>query len=92
MSNHHSILNCLNLKDTRIIFEEEFCVRMRHSKGELSVFKAHLTEEPPQVCPKCGCLNEGKIIKHGSQVVHIKIPNVSHHPSRLDLKKQRYLC
>ena len=92
MSNHHSILNCLNLKDTRIIFEEEFCVRIRHSKGELSVFKAHLTEEPPQVCPKCGCLNEGKIIKHGSQVVHIKIPNVSHHPSRLDLKKQRYLC
>ena len=45
-----------------------------------------------EFCPKCGCINDGCIIKKGCEKSLIKINKISEITSYLELRKQVYKC
>ena len=84
----------LNIKDNNINFNEN-CLESKNIKGkETKVFHGHLTYNP-EICPKCGAINEGynDIIKwNWKRNCKIKLPKISGYNSLLVLDKQRFLC
>lgn len=85
------ILKTLNLKDKNIKFYEK-SVTEEEIKGKRSlIYHAYLTYDV-QSCPKCGCLNDNSIDKHGFKQSKIKLPAVSKLNTYLYLDKQRYKC
>ena len=85
------ILKTLNLRDTNIKFYEK-SITEEVIKGKRSlIYHAYLTYEV-ETCPKCGCLNNGLIDKHGFKLSRIKMPSVSKLDTYLYLNKQRYYC
>lgn len=93
MSITNSILLTLNIKDDSIHFDEN-CVSEEKFKGIHSlIYEGTLSYDPPSCCPICGCINENhSIIKHGSKVVHVRLPAVSKKQTILRLHKQRFFC
>ena len=69
----------LNIKDNNIYFDEN-CLKNKNIKGkETKVFHGHLTYNP-EICPKCGAINEGynDIIKwNWKRNCKIKLPKIS---------------
>ena len=84
----------LNIKDNNINFNEN-CLESKNIKGkETKVFYGYLTYIP-EICPKCGAINEGynDIIKwNWKRNCKIKLPKISGYNSLLVLDKQRFLC
>ena len=84
----------LNIKDNNIYFDEN-CLKNKNIKGkETKVFHGHLTYNP-EICPKCGAINEGynDIIKwNWKRNCKIKLPKISGYNCLLVLDKQRFLC
>ena len=84
----------LNIKDNNIYFDEN-CLKSKNIKGkETKVFHGHLTYNP-EICPKCGAINEGynDIIKwNWKRNCKIKLPKISGYNCLLALYKQRFLC
>ena len=84
----------LNIKDNNIYFDEN-CLKSKNIKGkETKVFHGHLTYNP-EICPKCGAINEGynDIIKwNWKRNCKIKLPKISGYNCLLALDKQRFLC
>ena len=91
MSLTNIILKTLNLRDTNIKFYEK-SITEKVVKGKRSlIYHAYLTYEV-ETCPKCCCLNNGFIDKHGFKLSRIKMPSVSKLDTYLYLNKQRYYC
>ena len=84
----------LNIKDNNIYFDEN-CLESKNIKGkETKVFHGLLTYNP-EICPKCGAINEGynDIIKwNWKRNCKIKLPKISGYNCLLVLDKQRFLC
>ena len=84
----------LNIKDNNIYFDEN-CLKSKNIKGkETKVFHGLLTYNP-EICPKCGAINEGynDIIKwNWKRNCKIKLPKISGYNCLLVLDKQRFLC
>ena len=84
----------LNIKDNNIYFDEN-CLESKNIKGkETKVFHGYLTYIP-EICPKCGAINEGynDIIKwNWKRNCKIKLPKISGYNCLLVLDKQRFLC
>lgn len=93
MSQSHSIRITLNLKDKNIIFGENY-LEIESIKGvETLVYSGNLSPATPKKCRKCNLPNiSNSIIKNGSKVTTIKLPNISNCRAILRLKKQRYFC
>ena len=91
MSINNSILKLLNMKDSNLIFDENFCQERNIKNKRSLIIKGYLKNEF-EYCPCCGCINNGTIIKYGSKTCLIKIPKISELDSYLELKKQKYLC
>jgi len=91
MSHNDSIIKILDLKDPRIIFNEEFCVDEKIRGTTAKVFYGVLAEKP-KACPHCGHIYDTKIIKHGFKVTRITLPKVSGFDTYLKLRKQRFFC
>ena len=83
----------LNIKDNNIYFDEN-CLKSKNIKGkETKVFHGLLTYNP-EICPKCGAINEGynDIIKwNWKRNCKIKLPKISGYNCLLVLDKQRFL-
>ena len=84
----------LNIKDENIYFYKD-CLKIVNIKGvETKVFHGYLTYIP-ELCPKCGCINEGfnDIIKwNWKKNCKIKITKTCGYNTLLILDKQRFLC
>lgn len=84
----------LNIKDNNIYFDEN-CLKSKNIKGkETKVFHGYLSYTP-EICPKCGAINEGynDIIKwNWKRNCKIKLPKISGYNCLLVLDKQRFLC
>lgn len=92
MSISNSILLSLNIKENNIILHEDF-IHEQFYRGFLSlIYEAFLSYPAPATCPICGSLNSHSIIKNGSKVSHILLPDVSNKQAVLKLHKQRFLC
>ena len=91
MSINNSILKLLNMKDSNLIFDENFCQERNIKNKRSLIIKGYLKNEF-EYCPCCGCINNSTIIKYGSKTCLIKIPKISELDSYLELKKQKYLC
>lgn len=92
MSHNNCIRVSLDLKDTNIYIDsiscEEYVIKGVRSK----IFKGTLAYKP-LACPCCGIKNEDYcIVKNGFISARIKWLSVSHYPTYLLLKKQRFLC
>ncbi len=84
----------LNIKDENIYFYDNYLEKVKIKNIDTLVFHAYLTYIP-ELCPKCGCINEGfdDIIKWNWKYnCKIKIPKISNFNSILLLDKQRFLC
>lgn len=91
MSITNSITKLLNFKEDNLIFNEDF-FEERQIKGiRCFVIKAYLFNNF-EFCPKCGCINDGCIIKKGCKKSLIKINKISEMTSYLELSKQYYKC
>ena len=87
--------NILNIKDEKIIFEENFLNEEKINGSTTKVFHGKLTYTPSH-CPKCGCvydIEQDNIIKYGlKKNCKIKIDKVSGFKTLLLLDKQRFYC
>ena len=91
MSINNSILKLLNMKDSNLIFDENFCEERNIKNKRSLIIRGYLKNEF-EYCPCCGCINDETIIKYGTKTCLIKIPKISELDSYLELKKQKYLC
>ena len=91
MSINNSILKLLNMKDSNLIFDENFFEEMNIKNKRCLIIKGYLKNEF-EYCPYCGCINSETIIKYGTKTSLIKIPKISGLDSYLKLNKQIYLC
>lgn len=91
MSINNSILKLLNMKDSNLIFDENFCEERNFKSKRCLIIRGYLKNEF-EYCPYCGCINDNTIIKYGTKTCLIKIPKISGLDSYLELKKQKYLC
>ena len=91
MSINNSILKLLNMKDSNLIFDENFCEERNIKNKRCLIIKGYLKNDL-EYCPNCGCINHNTIMKYGTKICFIKIPKISGLDSYLELKKQKYLC
>ena len=91
MSITNSILKLLNMKDSNLIFNENF-IDERKIKGKRCLIFSGYLKNNFEFCPLCGCINENTIIKKGTRKSLIKINKHAELISYLDLTKQRYKC
>ncbi len=91
MSNQNYITDLLELKDSNIIFKENFYYKEIINNITYKIFEGYLSYSPG-FCPKCGVVFDENFEKHGFITSNIKIPNVSGYKAILKLHKQRYLC
>ena len=91
MSNQNYITDLLELKDSNIIFKENFYYKEIINNITYKIFEGYLSYSP-DFCPKCGVVFDENFEKHGFITSNIKIPNVSGYKAILKLHKQRYLC
>ena len=91
MSINNSILKLPNMKDSNLIFDENFFEEINIKNKRCLIIKGYLKNEF-EYCPRCGCINDRTIIKYGLKTCLIKIPKISELDSYLELKKQKYLC
>lgn len=92
MSHSHCTRISLDLKDENITFPEKYCeekvVRGKRSKvyyGQLSY--------TPERCVNCGMENQASsIVKWGFKVSRLTLNSITHYPTYLFLKKQRFYC
>lgn len=91
MSLYNNILKILNLKDENIVFDENFYSEEIINGVISQVYHGTLTYIPKS-CPKCGCIYDNKIVKHGFKTSTITLPKVSNMNAYLKLRKQRYIC
>jgi len=91
MSISNSILKMLNFKEKNLIFSEDFCEERIINKKRCLIIKGYLKNEF-EFCPKCGCYNDGTIIKKGIKTSLVKINKISGLTSYLEVKKQNYKC
>ncbi len=91
MSINNSILKILNMEDKNIKFYENFIEERKISNKRSLVIVGYLKNKY-ECCPKCGCVNEGIIVKNGTKKSLIKIPKMSEITSYLELRKQKYKC
>lgn len=92
MANPHFIAKLLGIKDTNITFNDN--ITFKTTKGVTTKILSATLSYPLKACPHCGILNQSSkdMIKNGSMVSTIKLPNMTFEPLVLKLKKQRYLC
>ena len=64
MSINNSILKLLNMKDSNLIFDENFCEEKNIKNKRSLIIKGYLKNEF-EYCPNCGCINGGIIINYG---------------------------
>ncbi len=86
--------NILNIKDENIYFYDDCLDKVKIKDCDTLIFHGYLTYTP-QLCPKCGCVNEGfdDIIKwNWKRNCKIKIPKISNYNTILILDKQRFFC
>ena len=88
LSQIHSIINLLNIKDKNIsLLQDEVTTEL--FKGTYhKIIHAKLTYSPHE-CPHCQSKN---IIKWGYKISNIKLLKIAAFNSLLRLKKQRFLC
>ena len=91
MSITNSILKLLNMKDSNLIFNENFIHEIKIKGKRCLIFSGYLKNNF-EFCPLCGCINENTIIKKGTRKSLIKINKHAELISYLDLTKQRYKC
>lgn len=91
MSITNSILKLLNMKDSNLIFNENFIEERIIKNKRCLVFLGYLKNDL-EFCPCCGCINENTIIKKGTRKSLIKINKHAELTTYLDLTKQRYKC
>ena len=89
MSISNSITKLLNFKEEKLIFDENFFEDRIINERKSFVFKGYIFNEF-EFCPKCGCINDGCIIKKGCEKSLIKINKISEITSYLELRKQVY--
>ena len=82
MSQEQFIQNLLKLKDPNIEFQSV-------KTDENSVF---ITAKLAPNCSKCRYCGESGLLRNGTKVVNIRIPNINERNAILKLRKQRYLC
>ena len=91
MSHRNYILKILNLKDENIVFNENFYSEELIKGIRSQIYHGTLTYKP-RTCPKCGCVFDKHIEKHGFKTSTIILPKISNMNAYLKLRKQRYLC
>ena len=92
MSHSYCIRTSLDLKDENIHFEEDFCKEIKIKGKRSKMYYGKLTYTPIR-CANCGTEKEGhSIIKYGFKTSRITLNSVSHFPTYLSLKKQRFFC
>ena len=91
MSITNSILKLLNIKDSNLIFNENF-IDKRKIKGKSCLIFSGYLKNNFEFCPLCGRINKNTIIKRGTRKSLIKINIHAELLSYLDLTKQRYKC
>jgi len=91
MPHTDSIGKLLDLKDSNIIFKEDFYSERIIKQIVYKVITAKLTYQP-KACYNCGHIFDHQIIKHGFYKSTIKLLSTAGYPTLLDLSKQRYLC
>lgn len=95
MSINDSILSMLNIKDPNITISDpdNFYTVKVINNVQTKVFSATLSIPIVHHCPVCGSINENNsIVKWGFKSSLITIPSVCRFATKLNLKKQRYLC
>lgn len=91
MSNQNYISEMLELKDSNIIFKENYYYKETIKGITHKIFEGYLSYKP-QFCHSCGVIFDEKFEKHGFIISNIKLPDVSGYKTILRLHKQRYLC
>ena len=86
MSLSNSITKLLNMKDNNLNFNENF-LDERKIKGQRCLVIMGYLKNDLDFCPHCGCINNGTIIKKGTETCLIKINKISELTSCLELKK-----
>lgn len=84
------IKDLLNLTDEYLLFSGNISTEIV-SKSKTKVFDAVLTYDA-KVCPCCGNIEKGTIIKHGNKYSIARILPVNGMPAAIRIKKQRFLC
>ena len=79
------------MKDNNLNFNENF-LDERKIKGQRCLVIMGYLKNDLDFCPHCGCINNGTIIKKGTETCLIKINKISELTSYLELKKQVYKC
>jgi len=93
MSHINYIVDMLNLKDSNIIFQDNFYSEEIIKGVKSQVYSGILTYNPHR-CEACGVKydNRNQYEKHGFKTSFITLPKVSEMNAYLRLKKQRILC
>ena len=91
MSISNFITKLLNFEEENLIFNENFLEECKINDKRSFVIKGYLFNDF-DYCPKCGCINDGCIIKKGCKKSLIKINKISEIASYLELTKQIYKC
>lgn len=84
----------LRIEDENIYFNDDCLETTKEDGTEYNIFHGTLTYNP-EVCLKCGCINEGTddIIKWAfKRNCLVKVPKVSNYNTIILLDKQRFFC
>lgn len=89
MDNHTRKLT--GLTDKNISFNEDWLEE--HTEEGEKIFTIHgKLSYQPICCRKCGCKNEGHIVKNGNHTTRTQLPPFRGRRTFLQLKKTRFLC
>jgi len=91
MSHTDFIRKTLNLKDSNIIFDDNWYSERLINQVIVKFYHGVLTYVP-EACYSCGHIVDDQLIKHGFKTSVIKLPSISGYNACLELKKQRYFC
>lgn len=91
MSYNNCIINLLEIKEEKVIFDTIFMENREINGKRCHVFKGYLYNDVDS-CPKCGCINDNSIIKKSTKICNIKMNKTSEVITFLELRKQVYYC
>ena len=89
MDNHTRKLT--GLTDKNITFEENWFVEKKIKGQTIFIIQGKLSYTPTH-CRKCGCKNEGTIVKNGTHLTRSQLVPIRGRKTMLYLKRSRFLC
>ena len=87
----HHTRKLTGLTDKHLIFEENWLEEQTINGQETFIIHGKLSYTP-RFCRKCGCKNEGQIVKNGTHLTRSQLVPFRGRKTVLHLKRSRFLC